>query len=226
MFLWSWFLDVSSPHPYLLALSLPFFFRSKVLASLEQKMAESRPHVAFAASDQYKNNTGDGDEDETEENERDKPPKPKMKASWKGSKKSLRLKARTARRKKLAMNKRKNAKKKASLPKPEVTKPDGTHETIIATMYAKDAACKDPLMYKAGEYGKIQKEWIKTFFLESAKSGAKPDHAAALAAWSNSLKRAMLLSPLGVPELKKRRFVQKGCETNPFKEVVQKAFSN
>ena len=127
---------------------------------------------------------------------------------------------------------KKRPKKKATLPKPVVAKSsdvdcddDHDHKDIIALMFAKDLESPGSATYQAGEYSKIQREWVEQFVEEGIKLGAKPAHQAAHEAWARSLKRAWILSPLSMSELKKRRFVGPGCSENPFQEIVQKAFS-
>lgn len=40
--------------------------------------------------------------------------------------------------------------------------------------------------------------------------------------WNSSLQKARLLAGVSLKELKKRKFVDKNCSTNPYKEVVLK----
>ncbi|CAE7946945.1 unnamed protein product [Symbiodinium sp. KB8] len=51
-----------------------------------------------------------------------------------------------------------------------------------------------------------------------------PQHGSKEAAkmWNSSLQKARLLAGVSLRELKKRKFVDKNCSTNPYKEVVRK----
>ena len=74
--------------------------------------------------------------------------------------------------------------------------------------------------YEPGEYMKCCKTFIQDFLDQAAASGEEATYAMARDKWSTSMKRAMLLSTVSLPELKRRRFVSKDCTSNPFAAMV------
>ena len=67
----------------------------------------------------------------------------------------------------------------------------------------------------------IKPEWnyssIRNQFIQAMRSqGAS--HAQAVKCWDCSLEKAKFLAPVSVPELRKRRFLEKGSQTNPWRE--------
>ena len=75
---------------------------------------------------------------------------------------------------------------------------------------------QDGSKYQAGEMIQHRILWIEKF-MESNDC----TRAFALSQWPSSLRRAQLLAKLSLPELKRRRFVDKDAKTNPFKEKVE-----
>ena len=73
-------------------------------------------------------------------------------------------------------------------------------------------------VYKAGDYTQQRDKYIQEFLRDGAEEGAT--FAKASSSWSTSLKRARILSTLSLSELKRRRFVEKTCEANPFISIV------
>ena len=74
--------------------------------------------------------------------------------------------------------------------------------------------------YEPAEYMKCCKTFIQDFLDQAAASGEEATYAMARDKWSTSMKRAMLLSTVSLPELKRRRFVSKDCTGNPFAAMV------
>ena len=64
-------------------------------------------------------------------------------------------------------------------------------------------------------YSEIRNGFIKDLRLKGAS------YQDAAAGWDNSLEKAKFLAPIGLPELRKRRFVEKGCNQNPWLERLQ-----
>jgi hypothetical protein len=58
----------------------------------------------------------------------------------------------------------------------------------------------------------------KVYIQSMRLSGAS--YTEACESWVNSKERAALLAPLDLPELKRRRFVEKSCQHNPFRAVL------
>lgn len=91
---------------------------------------------------------------------------------------------------------------------------------------AGDASDGECLVYRPGEYNKIQKSFIQNFLKEPPEGGMKRTGVQARDAWKSSLKRAKLLSGVSLTELKKRKFVPKGTTTNPFKIRVEESMKS
>ena len=68
--------------------------------------------------------------------------------------------------------------------------------------------------YKPGLF----EEERQIFLLQAKADGLS--HKEALGAWKDSPQRAKFLCNLSLPELKRRRFVPKGCAANPFVAVA------
>ena len=64
-------------------------------------------------------------------------------------------------------------------------------------------------------------EKFKIYIMAAAKEGISAKSARE--SWKTSLERALLLKDVSVPELKRRRFVAKGCKTNPFQAIAAAA---
>ena len=124
--------------------------------------------------------------------------------------------------KKLPAKSKKKAKKPARViipAKVDVGKQDSKPCESPAKTF--DESLDDCSTYQAGNFGKIQNKFIADFMEAAKKEGKCVSMAEARAEWSGSLKRAKLLANLSLPELKRRRFVTKDCESNPFKTRVQ-----
>ena len=67
------------------------------------------------------------------------------------------------------------------------------------------------LVYKANEYQKVRNE-----YLADAKAELGLTHTEANEAWNDSTQKKRLLGGLSVPELRRRRFIPKGCDHNPW----------
>ncbi|CAK9052448.1 DAO domain-containing protein, partial [Durusdinium trenchii] len=166
-----------------------------VLATLKDRMAESsaKGDVAFSQSDQYKT-AGDHDGDADHEGT-EGPSSKKPPKNKKGKMKGS----------------KKMKKKKAVL----------NGKFAAGTRVSQEA--KSTNTYQAGDYKLIQRDFIEKFQGAAKLSGKKASFAQAQAAWATSLDRARILSSLSVAELKKRKFVEKGCSNNPFLARVRTA---
>ena len=67
----------------------------------------------------------------------------------------------------------------------------------------------------------LYSEKFKIYMLAAGNNGIS--QKSARESWKTSLDRALLLKDLSVPELKRRRFVKKGCTTNPFQAIAAAA---
>lgn len=77
--------------------------------------------------------------------------------------------------------------------------------------------------YKPGEYQKVREEFIKDYIAGKQAEGEIVSKSMASDAFGTSMKRALLLCEVSLPELKRRRFVSKDCMVNPFKAMVESA---
>ena len=67
----------------------------------------------------------------------------------------------------------------------------------------------------------IYAEKRKAFLLEAQQKGLGAGEARA--AWNESREKALLLCDVSIPELKRRKFVPKGCTENPFQVMIRGA---
>ena len=97
------------------------------------------------------------------------------------------------------------AKKKATLSKiPKVRDPAAKGEAA-----AEKPA--DDFKYEPHVYSKLRNEFIQA---EKDEHGAC--HSEAVAAWNESAQKRKLLCQVSIPELRRRRFIEKGCDHNPW----------
>lgn len=178
-----------------------------------EESKQKRP-VVFAQSAQYKKNMGategvkggDGDDD-------DEPVI--VTGSGSDGAAAVKLSKKNAKKPK----KKNRAKAKATVsptPCPKPSEPTPRDQAAPG-----EEQVVDSVVYKAGEFSKIRDQYVKDFICSAKEAGTASSRPEALASWSVSLKRAQLLSSLSLPELKKRRFVPKGCTANPFLARVQ-----
>lgn len=80
--------------------------------------------------------------------------------------------------------------------------------------------------YQPGKYNEARKSFLDQLKKESKENGLKLTYAKACETWNSSLKRAHMLCGVSVSELKKRRFIPKGCTTNPFKIRVEESMND
>lgn len=69
--------------------------------------------------------------------------------------------------------------------------------------------------YKAKEYGNLRQQ-----FIAIARQDRGISSAEAAQEWNNSALKRKLLSCLSVPELRRRRFIEKDCNHNPWADPV------
>lgn len=99
----------------------------------------------------------------------------------------------------------KKKKKKTNKPKADVKK-------LPAVSAHDDDEDENPnLVYKANEYKKVRQEYIA-----SVKDGLGLTPSEANQSWNDSTQKKRLLGGLSVPELRRRRFIPKGCDHNPW----------
>ena len=65
-------------------------------------------------------------------------------------------------------------------------------------------------VYKPHEYSRIKTEFI------SSKKDSGLSRMEATEAWNQSQQKRKLLCGVSVPELRRRRFISKGCDSNPW----------
>ena len=75
--------------------------------------------------------------------------------------------------------------------------------------------------YEAGKMAEIRSFFIKQYMESMSNMGKKVTRSDASKAWMTSTKRAQLLAQMPLPELKRRRFVPKDCEENPFPAMIE-----
>ncbi|CAK9072164.1 DAO domain-containing protein [Durusdinium trenchii] len=177
--------------------------RRLVLASIEDKMnkAKQQQPVAFAVSSQYKRNMDGMAIDPQDDPDVEGTPAAMVSGAGGDGAKKKKQKCKNAKRKK----------QKAVLPKAH----QNTQDVAEASKNL-----VEHITYKPGEFASIQSAYIEEYMAGEKAAGRKVSRAAALSSWRESAKRAMILSSLSVSELKKRRFIPKGCMTNPFKERI------
>lgn len=172
--------------------------------------AAATPHVAFSVCEQYKQHgKGDyGEDDEQDDCD------PEM-GSDTGQQQPV-CRAKKRRRRQLLKKCKKKTKKKVVVERKARSGckpvPDAIHGKCLA--------------YQPGTYNETRKSFLDEWKKKSKETGLKPTHAAAVEAWDTSLKRALMLCDLSVGELKKRRFIPKGCSTNPFKIRVEESMKH
>ena len=77
--------------------------------------------------------------------------------------------------------------------------------------------------YQPGKFLEERSKWMNAWLKLQEEKGFQFGRAHALKEWGSSLKKAQLLAYVPLPELKRRRFVEKEVETNPFLAMVEKA---
>lgn len=65
--------------------------------------------------------------------------------------------------------------------------------------------------YAPQEYSKLRQQFINTI-----KDDRGLSHTEAVEAWNQSRQKRILLAPVSVSELKRRKFIPKGCDHNPW----------
>ena len=75
---------------------------------------------------------------------------------------------------------------------------------------AKAAAASDENTSEPWIYSQIKGEFIKSMVNSGVSKGQ------AVEAWNQSSQKRNFLSTVSVPELKRRRFIEKGCDHNPW----------
>ena len=133
--------------------------------------------------------------------------KAKAKAKAKGTKKAA---------KPTQPKKTSKAPPKVSPKKTNQAKKDEGHKKCKEAGNAEGKA--DGSSYKPGLMMQQRDEYIQEYMASGEHSRAEASES-----WAKSIKRAMLLKDLSLPELKRRRFVGKECQTNPFAEMVANA---
>ena len=115
-------------------------------------------------------------------------------------------------KKQKTLNKKKETKKK-----PETQKKDTHYTSTAKAVVASDQE------YQPGMFLNERSKWISQWIKNQEEKGLCFSRAYALKEWGTSLRKAQLLAHVPLPELKRRRFVGKEAETNPFLEMVEKA---
>lgn len=176
--------------------------------------AAATPHVAFRVCQQYKlNGKGDGAEEHDEQDDCDLEMGPDASQqnpvcrAKKRSKRSL-----------LRKCKKKKTKNKVVV---EGNIPSGCEPKADAVVHDGEHSA-----YQPGKYNEARKSFLDQLKKESKENGLKLTHAKACETWDSSLKRARMLCGVSVSELKKRRFIPKGCTTNPFKIRVEESMND
>ena len=67
----------------------------------------------------------------------------------------------------------------------------------------------------AWEYGKMRREWIRGKMIEGFS------HKEASNLWDESKEKATLLAPVSLGELKRRKFLPKGSDSNPWHKKLR-----
>ena len=75
--------------------------------------------------------------------------------------------------------------------------------------------------YKPGEMKEEQKIWVQWYIQKEEKNGNVISKGEANKQWLVSLRRAQILCRVPLSDLKRRRFVPKGADTNPFLAMVE-----
>ena len=126
--------------------------------------------------------------------------------------------------KKPHMKTKKDSEEQALAPEPEAVKAKGIKKRPSkavalepANPEAGNLALEEPTVYSAGKYREIMQNYIQ----EAMNRGETTSRARQL--WATSLTRANLLKGLSLPELKRRRFVDKDATENPFVAMVMQA---
>lgn len=96
----------------------------------------------------------------------------------------------------------KKKKKKPTKPKADVKK--------LPAVSAHDDD-ENPNVYKANEYKKVRQEYIASVKDELGLTPSEANQS-----WNDSTQKKRLLGGLSVPELRRRRFIPKGCDHNPW----------
>ena len=83
----------------------------------------------------------------------------------------------------------------------------------------KKAACADAdNTYEPQKYSQLRME-----FINDQKESKGLSHSEANEAWNQSTLKRKLLSHVSVSELRRRRFIEKGCDTNPWATPAEEA---
>lgn len=106
-------------------------------------------------------------------------------------------------------SKKKDGKKNGSKKKPKKQRAD------VKNMSTEPVNSDDsPVEYKAKEYSKMRQDFIDRL---KADRGLSSKDAAS--EWNCSSQKRKMLAGLSVPELRRRRFIAKDCQHNPWAEA-------
>ena len=122
--------------------------------------------------------------------------------------------------KKTKVKKQKVAQKKTSPKKKDVQYTSTVKQPSGASSKASAVSEQE---YQPGKFLEERAKWITAWLKDQEQKGLCFSRAHALKEWGTSLKKAQLLASVPLTELKRRRFVGKEAETNPFLEMVEKA---
>ena len=100
-----------------------------------------------------------------------------------------------------------STKKKKKKPKSKVD----VKRLPVVPVHADEDENPNPNVYKANEYNKARKEYTASV---KDELGLTPSEANK--SWNDSTQKKRLLGGLSVPELRRRRFIPKGCDHNPW----------
>ena len=114
-----------------------------------------------------------------------------------------------------AMKKAKSSQKKSNSKAPQ-KKADSDHAKQKESEHKSSS-------YQPGKMKEFQEEYMDHLMEQAKNKGKKLSKTEARQEWMGSLKRAELLAGLPLAELKRRRFVDKSCQENPFLAQVLEA---
>lgn len=110
-----------------------------------------------------------------------------------------------------------NSKKKPQ-PKKKATKAkEGKGKKLTSEKQEKKDE-KEVQQYQAGDYAAHREKFIKQLMEKSQCNWKQASHS-----WNGSVQRAALLQSMSVGELKRRRFIGKDEQENPFLKVIEKS---
>lgn len=121
--------------------------------------------------------------------------------------------------------KSKKTSQKAKNMKKEKTDSQMPKTKAISKADQKTASKEEDLLkeFKVVEYKPGDMNFHCDCFIAEYMANGKMSRAEAKEQWKTSLKRALLLKDVSLSELKRRRFVDKDCKSNPFARRVQEA---